>query len=158
MRQRASKKVCFGKDISAFFGNMLFHSETAYWRRRNVLQIQLNIIRRRESNPDLASQAQKKYLAGWTPAPCSARTIFFRMSASVQQLHQKEKTADSGLFFLVEMMGIEPMSENPLTQLSPWAVCYLDFPVGGANKHAPRQSSPFVHDRFKGERPMHVHR
>ena len=56
------------------------------------------------------------------------------------------------------MMGIEPMSENPLTQLSPWAVCYLAFPVGGANKHAPRLGSPFLHDRFKSERPMHVHR
>ena len=56
------------------------------------------------------------------------------------------------------MMGIEPMSENPLTQLSPWAVCYLEFPVSGANKHAPRQGSPFLHDRFKSERPMHVHR
>ena len=59
---------------------------------------------------------------------------------------------------MVEMMGIEPMSENPLTQLSPWAVCYLEFPVGGANKHAPRQSSPFVLDRLKSERPMQVHR
>ena len=55
------------------------------------------------------------------------------------------------------MMGIEPMSENPLTQLSPWAVCYLEFPVSGANKHAPRQGSPFLHDRFKSETPMHVH-
>ena len=55
-------------------------------------------------------------------------------------------------------MGIEPMSENPLTRPSPWAVCYLYFPIFGANKHAPRQGSPFLHDRLKGERPMHVHR
>ena len=55
-------------------------------------------------------------------------------------------------------MGIEPMSENPLTQPSPWAVCYLEFPISGANKHAPRQGSPFLHDRFKSEQPMHVHR
>ena len=59
---------------------------------------------------------------------------------------------------MVEMMGIEPMSENPLTQLSPWAVCYLEFLVSSANKHAPHQSSPFVLDRFKSERPMQVHR
>ena len=73
-------------------------------------------------------------------------------------LGQIEKTAQGGLFYLVEMMGIEPMSENPLTQLSPWAVCYLEFPVSGANKHAPRLGSPFLHDRFKSEQPMHVHR
>ena len=34
------------------------------------------------------------------------------------------------------MMGIEPMSENPLTKPSPWAVCYLEFPLGSANRHA----------------------
>ena len=64
----------------------------------------------------------------------------------------------SYLRVMVEMMGIEPMSENPATRPSPWAVCYLTFPVGGANKHAPPQSSPFLLDRFKGETPMQVHR
>ena len=56
------------------------------------------------------------------------------------------------------MMGIEPMSENPASRLSPWVVCYLAFPIGGANKHAPSQGSPFLLDRFKGETPMQVHR
>ena len=59
--------------------------------------------------------------------------------------------------YLVEMMGIEPMSENPLTQPSPWAVCYLEFPLTGASRHAPVQGSPFFHDRFKSERSVHVH-
>ena len=50
------------------------------------------------------------------------------------------------------------MSENPLTQPSPWAVCYFKFPVGGANRHAPPSSSPFLLDRLKSEPPMQVHR
>ena len=54
-------------------------------------------------------------------------------------------------------MGIEPMSENPLTKLSPWAVCFLDFPFGGVSRHTPSLGSPFVLDRFKGETPMQVH-
>ena len=54
-------------------------------------------------------------------------------------------------------MGIEPMSENPLTKLSPWAVCYLEFPIEGTNRHVHSLSSPFVLDRFKGETPMQVH-
>ena len=56
------------------------------------------------------------------------------------------------------MMGIEPMSENLLTQPSSWTVCYLEFPIGSVNRHTIRQGSPFVHDRLKSERPMHVHR
>lgn len=75
-----------------------------------------------------------------------------------QEVISKNSRPPGDREFLVEMMGIEPMSENPLTQLSPWSVCYLYFPIGGANKHAPRQSSPFLHDRLKGEKPMHVHR
>ena len=54
-------------------------------------------------------------------------------------------------------MGIEPMSENPLTKLSSWTVCYLDFPIGGVNRHTPPLGSPFLLDRFKSETPMQVH-
>ena len=56
------------------------------------------------------------------------------------------------------MRGVEPLSENLLIRLSPWAVCYLEFPLVGANKHAPSAGSPFLLDRFKGEKPMQVHR
>ena len=54
-------------------------------------------------------------------------------------------------------MGIEPMSENPLIRLSSQAVCYLAFPRGSGSRHPLLWSSPFVPDRFKGERPMQVH-
>ena len=59
--------------------------------------------------------------------------------------------------FLVEMRRIELLSENPSTQLSSWTVCYLEFPSGSANRHAIPSGSPFLHDRLKCERPMHVH-
>ncbi len=55
-------------------------------------------------------------------------------------------------------MGIEPMSENLLTQPSSWTVCYLKFPIGSVNRHTLRLGSPFLHDRLKSEPPMHVHR
>ena len=89
----------------------------------------------------------------------NAQRAFLSMRCERPTICTKEKRSAQGTpFSLVEMMGIEPMSENPLTQLSPWAVCYLEFPVGGANKHVPRQSSPFLLDRLKSERPMQVHR
>ena len=63
----------------------------------------------------------------------------------------------SGNLPLVEMRRIELLSENPLIQPSSWAVCYLSFPRESANRHAFFLGSPFLHDRFKSERPMHVH-
>ena len=54
-------------------------------------------------------------------------------------------------------MGIEPMSENPLTKLSSWTVCYLEFPIGSVNRHTLPLGSPFLLDRFKSETPMQVH-
>ena len=59
--------------------------------------------------------------------------------------------------FLVEMRRIELLSENPLIQPSSWAVCFFNFPRQSANRHAFFLGSPFLHDRFKSERPMHVH-
>ena len=53
--------------------------------------------------------------------------------------------------------GVEPVSENPLTQPSSWVVYLLDFPITSADRQALDQSSPFVHDRLKSEPPMHVH-
>ncbi len=62
------------------------------------------------------------------------------------------------LLLLVEMRRIELLSENPSIQPSSWTVCYLDFPLTGASRHASMIGSPFLLDRFKGERPMQVHR
>ena len=59
--------------------------------------------------------------------------------------------------FLVEMRRIELLSENPSIQPSSWTVCYLKFPLTGANRHASVIGSPFLHDRLKCEPPMHVH-
>ena len=62
------------------------------------------------------------------------------------------------LLFLVDPRGIEPLSESPLIRLSPWAVCYLEFPLRDVSRQTSRQGSHFVRDRFNGERPMHGHR
>ena len=58
---------------------------------------------------------------------------------------------------LVEMRGVEPLSESPLTQLSSWTVYLLEFPLGDDDKQSSLRSSPFIHDRGKGENPIHVH-
>ena len=63
-----------------------------------------------------------------------------------------------GFQVLVEMMGIEPMSENPLTQPSSWTVCYLGFPLRGASRHAPPFGSTLLPDRFECQPPVQVHR
>ena len=66
-------------------------------------------------------------------------------------------SVDKSAFFLVEPTGIEPVSKNPLIQLSPWAVCLYYFPRTCAGKQAHAQGSPFMPDRLKCEPPMHVH-
>ena len=33
----------------------------------------------------------------------------------------------------------------------------LDFPACGVNRQTPQVGSPFVHERLKGERPLHVY-
>ena len=33
----------------------------------------------------------------------------------------------------------------------------VEFPSLGVSRQAPKEGSPFVHDRLKGERPMHVY-
>ena len=55
--------------------------------------------------------------------------------------------------FLVEMGGVEPPSENPLTELSPGAVYLLEFPSSNADKQASDLGSPFLRDGFKSNRP-----
>ena len=72
---------------------------------------------------------------------------------------KKDKGANAPVsFFLVDPRGVEPLSESPLIRLSPWAVCYLEFPLRGVSRQTLRQGSHFVHDRFNGETPMHGHR
>ena len=53
--------------------------------------------------------------------------------------------------------GIEPLSENPFTGPSSWAVCGLEFPLDGGHRQSPSAGSPFLHDRCKCEVSVHVH-
>ena len=59
---------------------------------------------------------------------------------------------------LVEARGVEPLSENPSIQLSPGALCHLNFPSVNAGTQALTLGSHFMRDLFNGERQMHVHR
>ena len=91
-----------------------------------------------------------------------ARYAHFACKMSRSRYHNSQTQKPRGLQrnplgFLVEMRRIEPLSENPSTRLSSWTVCYLEFPSGSANRHAIPSGSPFLHDRLKCERPMHVH-
>ena len=58
---------------------------------------------------------------------------------------------------LVDPRGIEPLSENPFTGPSSWAVCGLEFPLDGGHRQSPSAGSPFLHDRCKCEVSVHVH-
>ena len=58
---------------------------------------------------------------------------------------KKEKNAGNPAFFrvhlfcthyVVEATGVEPVSENPLTQLSSWVVYLLKFPLTNADRQA----------------------
>ena len=56
----------------------------------------------------------------------------------VKKLPPEQTRGDFGssVTLVVEPRGIEPLSENPSTQLSPSAVCLLKFPHGSADKQA----------------------
>ena len=79
---------------------------------------------------------------------------------SNQRLHQNKKAGCKALclFVLVEARGVEPLSENPSIQLSPGALCRLEFPAVSAGTQALTLGSHFMRDPFNGERRMHVHR
>ena len=58
---------------------------------------------------------------------------------------------------MVEVRGIEPLSENLLIQLSPGAGRLLDLFLACAGAQAQVGSNRFVRDRFNGKPPMHGH-
>ena len=58
---------------------------------------------------------------------------------------------------MVELRGIEPLSENLLIQLSPGAGRLLDLFSYDADEQASEESNRFLHDRFNDKTPMHVH-
>ena len=63
-----------------------------------------------------------------------------------------------GFVVLVEMTGVEPVSENPFIQLSPGAAELLNLPREIAVRRAKSRGSPFLHGGVKDERAAHVHR
>ena len=58
---------------------------------------------------------------------------------------------------MVDLRGIEPLSENLLIQLSPGAEYLLELFSRRAGTQARCESNRFLHDRFNGKTPMHVH-
>ena len=61
------------------------------------------------------------------------------------------------LFSLVDPRRIELLSENPFTGPSSWVVYDLEFPPDVGHRQSTSIGSPFLHDRYKCELPMHVH-
>ena len=59
---------------------------------------------------------------------------------------------------LVEARGVEPLSENPLIQLSTSVFCYLEFPSSDVNRQTSNSGSLLVRDRYKSKLSVHVHR
>ena len=74
------------------------------------------------------------------------------------RFNTKMKKALRSKAFLVEARGVEPLSENPSIQLSPGALCRLEFPAVSAGTQALTLGSHFMRDPFNGEKRMHVHR
>ena len=68
-----------------------------------------------------------------------------------------KKTPARGAFLLVDPRRIELLSENPFTGPSSWVVYDLKFPPGVGHRQSTPIGSPFLHDRYKCELPMHVH-
>ena len=60
-------------------------------------------------------------------------------------------------FYLVDPRRIELLSENLFTGPSSWTVCGLKFPLDGDHRQPSPAGSPFMHDRYKCELPIHVH-
>ncbi len=89
---------------------------------------------------------------------CANRTYGARGVNSVTSAqYQNMARYASHILVLVDLRGIEPLSENLLIQLSPGAGCLLClFPLN-AGIQALSESNRFLHDRLNGKTPMHVH-
>ena len=97
----------------------------------------------------------------WQGAPCTFSLFTLSAPCRVRSLSphpSTKKDRQTTVFFaLVDPRGIEPLSENSFTGLSSWAVCDLNFPLCVGHRRSTPAGSPFLHDRYKCELPMHVH-
>ena len=88
------------------------------------------------------------------------RGFFEQLAPALGAASEQEKTAHrlgERFLRLVEMRGIEPLSENPFIQLSPGASVRLEFPSRSAGRQAQRLGSPLMRGSFKSETAAHVH-
>ena len=69
---------------------------------------------------------------------------------SLTDTKRKKDHAERGLLRLVEVRGIEPLSENLLIQLSPGAEHLLSLFLRRADAQARGRSNRFLRDRFNG--------
>lgn len=114
-----------------------------------------------ESNPLSASGSPSfyfPYFATRTAVNSALRNSFDRCTAISAIFTKKEAHPYGWVFFLVEMVGIEPTSEKASPRLSTSVAFRLGFPPPGAEKQAPGFGSLLSRGRAKGGAPAHVHR
>ena len=87
------------------------------------------------------------------------RTVIHFRTRSIPSNFIKTEGAPHGApSVLVDLRGIEPLSEHSFIQPSPRTVAHLKFPFESTGRQVLSLGSTFLHDRLKCERPMHVHR
>ena len=104
----------------------------------------------REDPAGVGEQEEEQIeLLGREDVPLRAALDWRAQFASGSAIKTTKKSPDlkrSGLFFVVETRGIEPLSESTSTRISPGAVCLLEFPPRHAGKQAYRLSRVILHD------------
>ena len=76
---------------------------------------------------------------------------------SIQRGYQKEKATYGWLFLFGGPEGSRTPVRKPLDMTFFADSLSFEFPPQSADRQALYRGSPFVHDRLKGERPMHVY-
>lgn len=91
--------------------------------------------------------------------PTLSKNIFENAKIRVKIMYEKNKPRICAVYFiLVEMVGVEPTSENSFPQLSTSVADSLRFPRRNAARQAFRFGSPVVCDGLQGVVPVHIYR